>query len=122
MHAHPCSAHIHFSSIGTPIAGLGYRFTLRSGKIIRGKSDAEGFSIGLLSKETAKRHSYKMIWLVPEDQIGQPIALDICRDDGSWKRIGEFKLEDGKQKQINVEANSIAFPFLMSLDRSEGIK
>jgi hypothetical protein len=122
MHAHPCSAQIHFSSIGIPISGLGYRFTLRSGKIIRGKSDTDGFSIALLNKEAAKTHSYSMIWLIHENEIGQPIALDICRDDGSWKRIGEFKLEDGKRKQFVIEANSIAFPFHLSLDHINGVK
>jgi len=101
---------------------LGYRFTMRSGKIIRGKSDAEGRSIALLSKESAKSHTYNMIWLIHENDMGQPITLDICRDNGNWKRIGEFKLEDGKKKQINIEANSIAFPFLMSIENSIGAK
>ncbi|UYZ83494.1 hypothetical protein MTZ49_12960 [Entomomonas sp. E2T0] len=41
--------------------------------------------------------------------------LEVQRDDGSWKEIGDFQLEADKEKTITAQIETIVLPFKLEL-------
>lgn len=113
------SAKVLFSCMGNPIKGISYRLRLLTGDIYKGISNAFGLTGILIMGEDdiSKNHERQQpAWPLPYSAEKIDISIEVRRDDGSWKKIGSFQLEAGKQKQIHAESNSIALPFHMAID------
>ncbi|WP_454725575.1 MULTISPECIES: hypothetical protein [Cupriavidus] len=105
------SARLRFHCMGQPIAGLRFRLRLDSGEVHAGRSDAEGhshlFAFGPARREES---SADTVWL-PAECDAATASIEIRRDDGSWKAIGQFRLDARHHKEISAEANAYALPF-----------
>lgn len=109
------SARVKFSCMGSPIIGFRYRLRLASGKVYKGSSDPSGYSKTVkLGANSQLSDANYAAWLVPDETAGTSIAIEVRRDDGSWKSIGEFLLEAYRQKEVSAEANAVALPFHMA--------
>jgi len=105
------SAHVRFHCMGQPIAGLRFRLRLDNGEVYAGASDAEGhsylFAFGPVPQDEA---SADTIWH-PSECDATAASIEIRRDDGSWKTIGQFALDAQRHKDISAEASAYALPF-----------
>ncbi|UYZ85592.1 hypothetical protein MTZ49_15730 (plasmid) [Entomomonas sp. E2T0] len=114
-HNQRATARLQFMGQFEPIGGIGYRFKLSSEESIEGKTDEMGYTKTLIGDKNTTGSESELICYIKMDSDTMPITLEVQRDDGSWKEIGSFQLEVGKEKTITAQIETIALPFKLEL-------
>lgn len=115
--------------MGTPICGITYRLGQIAGSKWEGTSDEFGnsqtlwlLSNGDNSTKSGDHHHASLpeqhVWHIQSSSNITSIIIEVKRDNGTWKKIGNFQLEIGKEKLIHAEIGTIAMPFSLVLAKN----
>ncbi|MFD1260367.1 hypothetical protein [Entomomonas asaccharolytica] len=115
QHNHRATARIQFMGQFEPIVGIGYRFKYSSEEPIEGKTDDAGYTKTLIADNNIINANDESMSYIKMDSDTMPITLEVQRDDGSWKEIGDFQLEADKEKTITAQIETIVLPFKLEL-------
>lgn len=130
MHIHTGNAYVRFgASMGTSISGITYRLSQVGKDKWEGTSDEAGHSqvLWLLSSRDNSMqesdHNHAPLpdhhaWCIQGSSDIVSIAIEVKRDNGTWKKIGSFQIEVGKEKLIHAEIGTVAMPFSLALVNS----
>lgn len=105
---------VQFTDQYNPISNLSYRFRLPNGDLTEGKTDNEGYTktlitdSGELPDNSATSHSIQLNTSVAA------VTLEVQRDDGTWKNIGHFQLEQGVEKNVFAQISTTKLPFKLA--------
>lgn len=99
------------TSLGTPVEGLRYRLSDRSGNTWTGSTGKSGKGVTIVETGLDRNSSPPTVWTVAGDTS---IQLEVQRDDGSWKIIGSFVHSTRSHRRVNIIAGAIAVSFHMA--------
>ncbi|CAK7064133.1 hypothetical protein CUZ56_00408 [Saezia sanguinis] len=117
-HVHAGVATLVFMGKYVPISSLHYRLQC-DGEIYQGQSsgDGEGGSLILIGHDDDFIPSGlpEPVWLIQKDAKSFNVEIEVRRDDGTWKNIGNFQIQAGKNKEITAQIDTVAVPFQLGL-------
>lgn len=130
MHNHSGNAYVRFgASMGAPISGITYRLSQAAGSKWEGTSDEFGntqvlwlFSSCDSPTQVGEHHHAsppeKGAWHIQSSSDTASITIEVKRDNGTWKKIGNFQIEVGKEKLVHAEIGTLSMPFALVLAKS----
>lgn len=113
IHTQRAKVRVQFMGQHEPITGIGYRFIPSTGETIEGNTDEQGYTKTLIGDAGMTGKESDLIAYIQLNSQSLAISLEVQRDDGTWKEIGNFQLEVGKEKEITAQIDTILLPFTL---------
>lgn len=117
-------ARVQFADQYEPISHLSYRFQLSNETLFEGETDDDGYTKTLINSASEQNTHSELIFYVPTETQKTTIMLEVKRDDGTWKNIGSFDLEQGVEKNIYARTSTTKLPFKLApvIQNSDEVK
>lgn len=112
-HTQRAKVSVQFMGQHEPIVGISYRFTPSTGEAIEGITDEQGYTKTLIGDVGLTGRESDLISYIQLENQSLAISLEVQKDDSTWKEIGNFHLEAGKEKEITAQIDTILLPFTL---------
>lgn len=106
---------VQFADQYNPISNLGYRFRLPNGELEEGVTDGGGYTKTLIGDTTEPSSNTDSTCYIQLNTTTAAVTLEVKRDDGTWKNIGHFQLEQGVEKNVFATISTTKLPFKLAL-------
>lgn len=117
-HRHAGTATLIFLCEFTSLPQFPYRLSTGSGEVFEDVT-AQGGSTGTLVLDSGEDFIplglTEPVWRLHKAVASIPVQIEVRRNDGTWKTIGNFQLEAGKNKEITAQIDTIKIPFKLGL-------